>query len=184
MKKTKLKNRVWQIAGAVFLLILISTIIDHQFNIYWLEVIPWLTLSIFCFFQAKEKNRVTVWQLLGKIKSKFKVFWSDKVYRWHLIAITLFIFVGFFGLVGLPGAIVYEANMFCINLLPGENTISALGGDGAWPAALAMTILWPWGFFIALVLVRKFKMQNVILKRVFYGLIVITWGLFLTWIIS
>ena len=184
MKKTKLKNRVWQIAGAVFLLILISTIIDHQFNIYWLEVIPWLTLSIFCFFQAKEKNRVTVWQLLGKIKSKFKVFWSDKVYRWHLIAITLFILVGLFGLVGFPGTIVYEVNTFCINLLFGEKTISPISGDSVWPAMLGMTLFWPWGFLAALVLVQKLKIQNIILKRISYGLIVIVWGLFLTWFIS
>ena len=180
---TKLKNQIWLVAGGIFLLLFIIAIFGQSFDGILIAA-PWLIFSVFCFIQSSVKARASTCQFFGKTKTKIIELWRDKFYRWHFVSIILFLLIGLFALIGLPGALIFEANETILNLIFGENTILSLSGDSAWPVAIVITALWPWGFLIALMFTRKLKTQSLSFKRFLYFLVVFVWGLLLTWLLS
>jgi hypothetical protein len=51
-------------------------------------------------------------------------------------------------LLGLPGALIYQG----LALVAPHGAFRELRADSAWPAALLLSILWPWGLLLAYVL--------------------------------
>lgn len=61
--------------------------------------------------------------------------------RWTLgVAVALAV-LGVVPLMGIPGAVVYELSAPWVELLVGSGFRGL--GDGAWPAALVITLTWP-----------------------------------------
>ena len=49
------------------------------------------------------------------------------------------------GTLGIPGAVIYELSRPFIWMVHGEAVSSNELGDSAWPLALYISFLWPWG---------------------------------------
>ena len=60
--------------------------------------------------------------------------------------------LGVVPLVGIPGAVVYELSAPWVRLFLGAGYEDL--GDGAWPAAILMTLVWPSSLVLAYVAVR------------------------------
>ncbi len=60
--------------------------------------------------------------------------------------------VGVVPLMGIPGAVVYELSAPWVRLLLGAGYREL--GDGAWPAAILITLVWPSSLVLAYVAVR------------------------------
>lgn len=58
--------------------------------------------------------------------------------------------VGVMPLMGIPGAIVYELSAPWVRSMLGEGYREL--GDGAWPAAIVMTLVWPASIVLAYVI--------------------------------
>lgn len=67
-------------------------------------------------------------------------------------------------LLGIPGAIVYELSAPWVRVMLGKGYAEL--GDGAWPAALVITLTWPWSLVLA------YTFANGPLRR---------WGRFARW---
>ena len=93
-----LKNKIWKIAGVVFLLLYFIAILPVASSENLIEGLPWLIFSAFCFIQSKAKIRASTQKIFKKIKSKMTILWADKLYKWHLISILAFIIIGLFAL--------------------------------------------------------------------------------------
>lgn len=76
--------------------------------------------------------------------------------RWKGVAATFgtAVAVAVLGMavVGLPGALVYELAAPWVRLLLGEGYADL--GDAAWPAAILITLTWPFSFVLAYVAVH------------------------------
>jgi hypothetical protein len=55
--------------------------------------------------------------------------------------------LGVMPLMGIPGAVVYEVSAPWVRLLLGEGYADL--GDGAWPAAIILTLTWPSSLVVA-----------------------------------
>jgi hypothetical protein len=57
--------------------------------------------------------------------------------------------LGVMPLMGIPGAVVYELSAPWVRAIQGAGFREL--GDGAWPAALVITLTWPWSLVLAYV---------------------------------
>lgn len=79
--------------------------------------------------------------------------------RGMLVVVTVAALLAFGGiaLLGIPGAVIYELCVPWVWLLMGEGYADL--GDGAWPAALVITLTWPASLVIA------YAVANGLLRR-------------------
>lgn len=61
-----------------------------------------------------------------------------------LIIAASLAFLGFFPLMGLPGGLLYEKWRFVFGRVGLPKLFPELQGDRAWPAAILISIAWPW----------------------------------------
>jgi hypothetical protein len=66
---------------------------------------------------------------------------------WITVAVAAVLAFGGILLLGIPGAIVYGVSAPWVRLFLGDGYAEL--GDGAWPAAIVITLTWPWSFVIA-----------------------------------
>lgn len=64
--------------------------------------------------------------------------------RWALVSAVLLALIGFFPLLGLPGALLYEKWGAVFGALNLEGLLPPLAGDRTWPIAIMVSIGWPW----------------------------------------
>ena len=69
-----------------------------------------------------------------------------------VVAAAVLLALGGLVLMGIPGAVVYELSAPWVRLLLGDGYAEL--GDGAWPAAIVITLTWPASLVIAYVVAR------------------------------
>lgn len=61
-----------------------------------------------------------------------------------LIVAAALAFLGLFPLMGLPGGLLYEKWRFAFGRVGLPKAFPELQGDRAWPAAILISLAWPW----------------------------------------
>lgn len=149
-------------------------------RIYYLLVLAYLFFITFGFFQMRTSTIASTNQLEipPSVSEKTEWIWDEKkegkkLFKWSLLAL-LFALAGLFPLMGLPGMLAigfYE--------LTGIIKKEEVEGHKMWPAAIIVSLLWPLGIPIGLLL-RQLGIGVNIGFLISYGVII---GL-VVWMVS
>jgi len=94
-------------------------------------------------------------------------------------------FLGFIPGMGIPGALVMVVGDVILRPFRGLTGYAAPSGDAAWPAALIVTLLWPWsiaaGYMVAEYGISSASSRT---RLAILALVCAAWGILLTLIVS